>query len=227
MELLDHISKASNRNTRMSLSPWAMGSVVLLALGACQKNEPLDQYGCTEMEYDNYDPDANAPNGSCCRFVDAGSRIWRGTVTDSATGIVVPYMVTRIAGWLEGPCMNIYRPALGVVSDDICGEGACQVQVSGNYNAVNRVVEAFGIGNEAGCCLPAVDPEPPGIALMVTFHVEFYADGALVHEDDYNRHVGEDGRFGASSHPYQLGNADPERGVDSVSVRITQLVFNP
>lgn len=211
----------------MSMSPWAIGAVVLLTLGACQKNDPLDEYGCTDMEYDNYDPDANAPNGSCCRFVDAGSRIWRGTATDSETGIVVPYMVTRIAGWLEGPCMNIYRPEIGVVSDDLCGEGTCLVQVGGDYQEVNRVVEAFGIGNAAGCCLPAVDFEPPGIALMVTFHVEYYADGLIVLEDVYNCYVGQDGRFGGTPRAYQLGSPDPERGVDSVAVQITQLIFNP
>ncbi|MBK8950211.1 MAG: hypothetical protein IPM68_15560 [Flavobacteriales bacterium] len=227
MEQLDHISTASNRNTRMSTSSWAIGAVVLLTLGACQKNEPLDQYGCTEMEYDNYDPNANSPDGSCCRFVDAGSRIWRGTVSDSASAIVVPYMVTRIAGWLEGPCMNMDRRAFSSVSDDICGEGVCHVQVGYDGPTLNRLVEAFGIENDSGCCLQAVALVPPVFALMVTFHVEYYADGVLVYEDAYGRYVGQDGRFGGYIAADQIDAPYPERGVDSVSVRITQLVTNP
>ncbi|MBK9699366.1 MAG: hypothetical protein IPO79_04590 [Flavobacteriales bacterium] len=62
---------------------------------------------------------------------------------------------------------------------------------------------------------------------MVTFHVEYYADGVLVYEDAYGRYVGQDGRFGGYIAADQIDAPYPERGVDSVSVRITQLVTNP
>jgi len=232
MEQLDHTSKASNRNTRMSLSPWAMGSVVLLALGACQKNEPLDQYGCTEMEYDNYDPDANAPNGSCCRFVDAGSRIWRGTVTDSATGIVVPYMVTRIAGWLEGPCIKMDAGAICTVSDNLCGLGDCVNELfyhePDSYwgYPIHRTVEAYSISNISNCCVDPVLVPDTITYISSSLNVLWYTGGIQVYNDTVNPvYISQDGRYGGT-YASQVAHPIPDRGVDSVIVRIINLTIH-
>lgn len=215
----------------MSLSPWAMGSVVLLALGACQKNEPLDRYGCTEMEYDNYDPNANAPNGSCCRFVDADSRIWRGTVTDSSTGIVVPYMVTRIAGWLEGPCIKMDAGAICTVSDNLCGLGDCVLELfyhepnSDWGNPIHRTIEAYSISNISDCCVDAVLVPDTINHLSSTLHILWYSDGVQVYNDTVIiNNITQNGRFGYR--PRQVTDPIPNRGVDSVVVRIIDLTIH-
>ncbi len=215
----------------MSMSPWAIGIVVLLTLGACQKNEPLDKYGCTDMEYDNYDPDANASNGSCCRFVDAGSRIWRGTVTDSVSGFVIPYMAARVAGWLEGPCINMDRGAICVVTDDVCGMGPCRIDVpyyelNSSYHPMNRDAEAFFILNIEDCCLDPIDmsgsPDPD----FITLETSYYSNDEVVYRDTTVNRVRTTGRYrnGISG---QIQYPVPERTIDSVSVRILEITFYP
>lgn len=220
-----HTAKSSSAT--QSFTACMLGLVLLAVLAACRKNDRLESNGCTEPEYPNFDPYADMPNGSCCKFVDAGSLIWRGTATDSATGIVVPYMVTRIAGWLEGPCMNIDRRAISSVSDDICEEGVCHVQVGYYGPTLNRQVEAFGIENESGCCLQPIALADTINSLKVTFLISYYAGQILALVDEYDRWVGQDGRFGGHIAADQISTPVPERGIDSVAVQITEITINP
>lgn len=231
MKNLDHMNTMSKSRARMNVNPWAIGTILLLALGGCQKNEPLDRYGCTDMEYDNYDPDANAPNGSCCRFVDAGSRIWRGTVTDSVYGFMIPYMVARIAGWLEGPCINMDRGAICVVTDDVCGIGPCRIDVpykelNSFYHPLVREAEAFFILNIDNCCTQSIDmsgsPDPD----YITLQTSYFFNNELAYKDTTVNRVNSIGRFGNGTSG-QIQHPIPDRAVDSVSVRILNITLRP
>ncbi|MBV6406197.1 MAG: hypothetical protein IT228_07615 [Flavobacteriales bacterium] len=214
-----------SRSTLAERAGWT-GPLLLLWAGlllgatACTKFDRLEKEGCTEQGYANYDPYAELPDGSCCTFRDAGSRIWRGTVVDTITnyGFEIPYVAARIVGELEGPCLT-ERGSFWSVQDDHCGQGPCVLDLGVYSNGTSRTVDAYGIDDPVGCCIPSIVFPPNVNYINVTFKLTAFNGSTPVQV------VEQDARFDNNDNSAYFGAIpveSPQIGVlvDSLNVKV-------